>query len=116
LLDFGRLEGQIDASRAREKEAFALYRLSVIEAVVEVETALSDYANIDKQRADLEQSFISAAKALDLSRRLYNEGEIAFIDLLDAQREVNSAESSLVNAQAAQAESLVRLYKSLGVY
>jgi NodT family efflux transporter outer membrane factor (OMF) lipoprotein len=116
LLDFGRVEGRIDAASAREQEAFAVYRKAVIGAVVEVETALNDYANITSKQSALQKSYNSADKALSLSQTLYKEGEISFLDVLDAQRSANNAESALITAQAAQIESLVRLYKALGVY
>lgn len=116
LLDFGRIEGKIDAARAREKQAYEQYRKTVLAAVTEVETALTDYAAVKEQQISLHNAYKSADKALDLSQALYKEGEISFLDVLDAQRSANQAEAALVQADAAQAESLVRLYKSLGVY
>jgi len=116
ILDFGRLEGLIDAARAREVQAFAVYKQSLIDAVVEVETALSDFAHLNKEREALQQSFAAADRAFALSTQLYEEGEVSFLDVLDSQRELNAAEADLVSARIAQAESLVRLYKSLGVY
>ncbi len=116
VLDFGRLEGQVDAARAVEMNAYHSYRKTVLEAVVEVETALNDIARINERRASLLQAFNNAEKAYTLSEKLYKEGEISFLDLLDAQRTVNEADAALVAAEAAQATSLVSLYKSLGVY
>lgn len=116
LLDFGRIEGRIDAARAREVQAFEEYRKTIIAAVVEVETALNDYAQIEARRVSLEQAYQSANKALNLSQTLYREGEVSFLDVLDAQRNANNAESATVSVRAAQAESLSRLFKSLGVY
>ncbi len=116
LLDFGRIEGQIDAARAREMQAFQTYRRTILSAVAEVETALNDYAHINEQSVALNDAFNNAEESLRLSQVLYKEGEISFLDVLDAQRNANSAESALVTSRAAQAESLTRLFKSLGVY
>lgn len=116
LIDFGRIEGAIDAARAVETVAYETYRKSILEAVTEVETALVDYARINEQRISLDKAYENADHALKLSQDLFREGEISFIDVLDAQRTVNEADSALVSAEAAQAESLIRLYKSLGVY
>ena len=116
LLDFGRIEGRIDAAKAREVQAYHQYRKTILEAVTEVETALSDYANINQKRLSLKRAYENADKSLELSQTLYKEGEILFLDVLDAQRTVNNAESALISAKAQQAESLTRLYKSLGVY
>lgn len=116
VLDFGKIEGRIDAARAREMQAYQQYRKAVLVAVTEVETALNDYAFINERRVSLEKAFANADNALTLSQTLYKEGEISFLDVLDAQRNANNAESVLVAARAAQAESLTRLYKALGVY
>lgn len=116
LLDFGRIEGQIDAARAREAQAYEQYRRTVLGAVTDVETALTDYTRINEQRISLQKAFDNADRALQLSQALFREGEISFLDVLDAQRTVNEADSTLITAESAQAESLVRLYKSLGVY
>ncbi len=116
LIDFGRIEGAIDTARAVEMNAYQTYRKSILEAVVEVETALNDYARLNEQRVSLEKAFKNADRALNLSQDLFPEGEISFIDLLDAQRTRNGADSALVTSEAQQAESLIRLYKSLGIY
>ena len=116
ILDFGRIEGLIDASRAREQHAFQHYRKTVLIAVTEVETALTDYAYISEQTISLNKAYESATKALEFSQTLYKEGEISFLDVLDAQRNANSAEAAVIDATAAQAESLIRLFKSLGIY
>ena len=115
LLDFGRIEGQIDAARAREQEAYELYRKTVLEAVSELEIALNDYARINEQAVLLAKAYKNADEAFNLSRQLFTEGEISFLDVLDAQRTVNDADSALINAEAAKASALIRLYKSLGV-
>lgn len=116
VLDFGRIEGQIDAARAVESQAYHAYRKTVLAAVVEVETALNDTAKINEQRVSLQSAYDNARQAFELSETLYKEGEISFLDVLDAQRTVNDAEASLIAAEGVQAESVIRLYKSLGVY
>lgn len=116
LLDFGRIEGRIDTAKALEVEAFQEYRKTILDAVTEVETALNDYSKINNRRVSLFNAYINADKALQLSMQLFKEGEISFLDVLDSQRTVNLADSELVTAQAAQSESLIRLFKSFGVY
>ena len=69
-----------------------------------------------ERRVSLGQAYDNAKNALDLSQVLFKEGESSYIDVLDAQRTVNEADSALVSAQAAQAQALIRIYKSLGVY
>ena len=116
LLDFGRIEGRIDTAKANEVEAYEQYRRTILNALTEVETAINDYAKINNQRVSLFLAFKNADKASELSLQLFKEGEISFLDVLDAQRTANEADSEFVTAQAAQSESLIRLFKSLGVY
>jgi NodT family efflux transporter outer membrane factor (OMF) lipoprotein len=116
VLDFGRIEGRIDAARAQEVQAFETYRKAILVAVTDVERALNDYAKVNQQRASLQAAYNNAERALTLSQQLYREGEISFLDVLDAERTANEADSALITAEVLQAESLIRLYKSLGVY
>lgn len=116
LLDFGRIRGQIDAADAREAQAYESWRKVQLQAVAEVETALNDYARLQERRALLEQAAQSSRQALQLSENLYKEGEVSFLDVLDAQRTANDSEAAVASAQALQIQSLIALYKSLGVY
>lgn len=116
LIDFGRVEGQIDAAKAREEQAYQGLRKTVLGAVMDVEQSMVSYAHINEQKVSLDASLKNAQKALELSQQLYKEGEISFLDVLDAQRSVNSADLAVSSAQYAQMVSLIALYKSLGVY
>lgn len=116
LLNFGRIQGQINATKEREKQAFELYRKNILNAVVEVETALVDYTRLNTRGLSIQKAYENANNALALSQKLYTEGEISFIDLLDAQRTLNTADSARVSSEQLQVQSIIRLYKSLGVY
>jgi NodT family efflux transporter outer membrane factor (OMF) lipoprotein len=116
LIDFGRIEGIIDVAQAREIQAYEQYRQTILQAVAEVESAMVDHAHISEQRGALQKALDNSSAAMTLSEELYREGEISFLDVLVAQRTVNNADSALASAEAAQAQSIVRLYKSLGVY
>ncbi len=116
LLNFGRIQGNIDAAQAREMQAYELWRKTVLQAVTDVETALTDYAKVQERYTLLEQAAGNAHKSLTLSEQLYKEGEISFLDVLDSQRTANNADAEVVTAESAQATALIALYKSLGVY
>jgi outer membrane protein TolC len=116
LLDFGRIQGNVDAAKAREEQAYETWRKTVLQAVTDVETSLTDYAKSQERTVLLRQAAANAGKSLDLSDQLYKEGEISFLDVLDAQRTRNNAEAAVVASEAAQSQALIALYKSLGVY
>jgi NodT family efflux transporter outer membrane factor (OMF) lipoprotein len=116
LIDFGRIEGRIDAAKAREEQAYHALRKSILEAVMDVEQAMVAYSHIHEQRVSLDAALQNAKKALELSQQLYQEGEVSFLDVLDAQRSVNVSDTAVLRAEFEQMISLVALYKSLGVY
>lgn len=116
LLNFGRIEGEIDASKEREKQAFESYRKTILNATVEVETALVDVTRLKSQGASIQKAFNNAENSFKLSQQLFTEGEISFIDLLDVQRTLNEADSARVVSEQSQVNSIIRLYKSMGIY
>jgi multidrug efflux system outer membrane protein len=65
---------------------------------------------IDAQRAVQE----AQAERLKLASQRYQTGVASSLDLLDAQRELFSAEQSLVEAHLLRLTNAVDLYRSLG--
>ncbi len=116
LLDFGRIRGNIDAAKARELQSFEFWRKTVLQAITDVETALTDYARISERVTTLQLATKNAEQSLNLSEQLYKEGEVSFLDVLDAQRTLNNANAEVVSAEEAQSLSLISLYKALGSY
>lgn len=116
VLDFGRLEGAVDAARAREKQAYEAYRKTLLAAVSEVETALSDYAHIHAGYVASSKAFENADRALGLAQALYQGGEVSQVEVLAARQTLNQASVALVEASLAQAQSVIRLYKAFGIY
>ncbi len=115
LIDFERIEGRIDSARASEVKAFEEYRKAILSAVTDVEMALNDYSKINERQISLNKAYKNALSAYETSNRLYKEGEISFIDVLDSERTLNAADSALIEAQSAKTKSIIRLYKALGV-
>ena len=53
-------------------------------------------------------------KALDLSTKLYIEGQTDFLNVLIAERSLYNSEDALVQATRTVSTNLVALYKALG--
>jgi outer membrane protein TolC len=62
----------------------------------------------------LEQQLSQLRKAADVAMNRYTHGLTNFLDVLDAQRSLNSAQDSAVQSRAAVNIDLVSLYKALG--
>jgi len=116
LLDFGRIQGQINAASAREVEAYEAWRKAVLQGLQDVETALTNVAHIHEQAISLQHAKNHAANAVSLAKVRYKEGDAAFLDVLDAQRQMIDADSALIDAESNYVTSLIALYKALGQY
>lgn len=114
LLNFGRIRAGIDLADAKQKEAYLAYQKAVLQALQETETALSRYLKEEIRRQALARSVADWQESVRLSQLRHQEGVISFLDVLDAQRTLYSAEIELARSQAAAAVNLIAVYKSLG--
>lgn len=90
------------------------YNNVVLNAIQEVETEMSNYANALKTIEMGQQVVEQGNKTLELSIDLYKRGLGTFTNVLDAQRTVLSDQNYLVNAWNSALLALVRLYTALG--
>jgi NodT family efflux transporter outer membrane factor (OMF) lipoprotein len=114
LLDFGRIRAQIKAANARQEQALATYQKAVLTSFQDVENALVAYANEQTRYSALKASVSANRRALEIATELYSKGPNDFLNVLDSERSVLSAEDQLVDSQRTVAENLVTLYKALG--
>lgn len=114
LLDFGRVEAQIDARQAEAKEAFALYRRAVFTGIGEGEAALGTLqANRDRLSA-LQSQLAVETDSIELATVRYRMGLSDFLGVIDAQRQFNTTRQALVDAMGAAKRSEVEVYRSFG--
>ena len=106
MLNFGRIESQIDAADARQKQSFLTYQQTVLQALENMEDAISSYARETARNVSLAESVEQSRKASDLAQQQYTSGFTSLLDVLVAQRD-------LLNAQASQAASDTDLRKDL---
>lgn len=114
IFDFGRIEADIDAADARQKEAFLTYQETVLEAVTDMEDALSLYLHDNTRQRDLTVAADQNKKAVELATQQYRAGYSALLDLLVAQQSELDAESSLANSEAQLRKDLVHIYAAAG--
>jgi len=113
LLDFGRIEGQIKVSEARQAQAFHAYKQTVIEALGEVETALSNINKENQTRLALQEAVDSAAKTVEKSRTRYKSGVSDFTEVLQSEQQLYEINSNLVASEAKVSQYMIALYKAL---
>lgn len=114
ILDWGRLQSNVKAQKARQKQACITYQKTVLLALEEVENSLVAY-HFEKQRHKALTDAVEAfRKAQADAIELYRQGATDFLSVLDAQRTLFNAMLSLAQSQQALAQDMVLLYKALG--
>ena len=110
----GRNTANLTLSEVRKDIAIANYEKSIQVAFREVADALVARSLLDEQ-IDA-QGLVQAAQAerLKLANLRFDNGIASSLDVLDAQRELFSAEQSLVQARLLRLTNAIDLYRSLG--
>ena len=86
----------------------------MLNALAEVENALTALANTRTRQRNLNEAVQSARLAATLARQRYSSGLIDFQTVLDTERAVLNLEDALKSNQAEQTSALIQLYKALG--
>jgi multidrug efflux system outer membrane protein len=110
----GRLNAEVVAATARQKQALATYQKSIQTGFREVADALVNVAQTSATESDLKESVDAARNALRLATRRYEAGYSAYLDALDAQRSLNLTQLALIRNRQAQLSASVDLIKALG--
>jgi multidrug efflux system outer membrane protein len=114
LFTGGRLSGQAAAARARVVQARAQYEQAALNALRDANDALVA-VHTTRDQAVAQETQVEALKdALDLAQLRYRSGLASYLDLLDAQRSLFTAQLALSQAQLQQLTAAVQLYKALG--
>jgi multidrug efflux system outer membrane protein len=114
LFDFGARRAGVESARAGRDIAVARYEKSIQSAFREVADALAGQATFSEQlRA---QQAVAAAEAdrFNLSDLRYRNGTASYLDLLDAQRSLFTAQQQAIQANLARLQNQVTLYRVLG--
>jgi NodT family efflux transporter outer membrane factor (OMF) lipoprotein len=114
IFDAGRIRSNIELQKAIQNETLLSYQKTILTAFQEVENALIAYAKEQQRRTALIDAVAANRKAVDLSTRLYTEGQIDFLNVLTAQRSLYVSEEALVISTRSLSTDLVALYKALG--
>jgi multidrug efflux system outer membrane protein len=114
LFTGGRLLNQQRAARARVDQARAHYELAVLTAFQEAGDALAGLRLTRDQLVAQNTQVQALRRALELAQRRYENGVSSYLDVLDAQRGLYSAQLSLVQTERQYLGSTVRLYKAVG--
>ncbi|TCV70522.1 multidrug efflux system outer membrane protein [Neorhizobium sp. R1-B] len=114
IFDGGRLKGNVKLAESTAREAYLNWKQSVLDAVEEVENALAAVAR-DRRTVDALQATVkSYQEALQLATASYRDGASSLLDVLDAQRQVSTAQANLAQAVQQVAQDYVALNVAIG--
>lgn len=114
LFDSGRRENNLSLQQARQIEAVAQYEKSIQNAFREVNDALTASHALEQQVGIADAALQAQTERARLSERRFDAGSAAFLEVLDAQRDLLAAGQQSVQARRAAMASRVLLYAALG--
>jgi outer membrane protein, multidrug efflux system len=114
IFNGGRLSANLHATEAREQQSLIQYRQSIQEAFREVDDALVFHQKARAIRLQREQQVKAAEQALALANLRYVNGVSSYLDVLDTERQLFSAEIDLAVITRDQLNAVVLVYKALG--
>ena len=110
----GRLLAEIEAVKARERQALAQYQKTLQQAFSEVRQALTTQVRA-RETFDAESTRAGAlSEALRLARIRYENGLISQLEVIDAERNLLQAELNRADALRAQRAAVADIVKALG--
>lgn len=104
---------RIEAADARTEAALATFDQTVLLALQETETALTNYANELDRRTALTEARDQAAEAARLARLRFDAGADSFLVVLDAERTQAQADAALAQSDALVTTYQIALFKAL---
>lgn len=110
----GGLTAAVDQAEARKDQSFANYELTIQNAFRDVEDSLADIRNSRELVATLERRVATLSRGVELARQRYENGYSDYLEVLDTERSLFSAELQLASAQGDYLRAIVNLYRALG--
>ena len=114
LFDFGRVNAEVKQARGANAEALIDYRQAVLKAAEDVENALASLSETEAYSVEVQAEVQSLTRARDLSQEAYRAGSITLTDVLDADRQLLTAQDQLAENRADAARASVVVFRSFG--
>jgi multidrug efflux system outer membrane protein len=114
LFDFGARRAGVESATAGRDIAVARYEQSIQTAFREVADALAGQATYSEQLRAQQAVAQAEADRFNLSDLRYRSGTSSYLDLLDAQRSLFTAQQQAIEANLARLQNQVTLYRVLG--
>lgn len=110
----GALSGNLRLAKSENQQALIAYRQAIQRAFGDVSDALIGYQKLHQVRVRQEDTVADLRESVRLSNLRYTGGTTTYLEVLDGQRSLFSAELTLAQARGTEYQSLVELYRALG--
>ena len=114
VFNSGRNRSRVEIERARTEQALLVYEQTVQRAFLEVEDALVGVRTYREEHAARQRQVEAARSAALLSRARYNGGVTSYLEVLDIERSLFSAELAESQTLGFYFNAIIELYKALG--
>jgi len=114
IFDAGANRARLRVAKADRDIDLAQYQQTIQTAFREVADALAERGTIDEQMAAQTALVEASTDSYRLSEALFRNGEDSFLQVLDSQRSLYTAQQNLITTHLAKLDNLVTLYKVLG--
>ncbi len=110
----GRLKANLAATKARHRQAVAVYVNQVLIAYGDVEDALTDRQALTGMVGHLREAVDASRNYLRVAQVQYRSGLVDYLVVIDAERTLLGNQLSLAQAENLQLGASIRLIKALG--
>lgn len=114
IFNWGKNKRRVEIQKEVANQALYRYEQSVLNAFREVDDALIDVATYGREVQSRERQRAAAINAAMLSRARYDGGQTGYLEVLDTERSMFSAELETTAAKGYLLSSYLYLYKALG--
>ncbi len=114
LFNFGKNKRRVEIEEARTRQALFFYENTVLTAFREVEDALVAVETFKRQVEAVGRQAAAARNANELSKYRYDQGITSYLEVLETERQLFSADLDYSELQQQQLNAYVGLYKALG--
>lgn len=114
LINRNAIQAHFASANARQVQAMYNYERTIVNAVQEVSTELSNIENLSKSYTLKSQQVDALTRSIDISNDLFKNARADYLEVLMTQRDALEAKLELIETKKAQFNAVVNVYRDLG--
>jgi len=114
LINRNAIKAEFKNANARQLQAMYDYERTILNAYLEVSTALSSIKNLEKQYSLKSEEVAALTRSIDISNDLFSAARADYLEVLLTQRDVLESKLELVETKMQQFKAATNIYRDLG--